>query len=456
MMRKVFILIIQALIISSCLLAIIGCGGATERGGQEVDVTEYRYDNLPEPNEASGAMAEFQALSRFGKLDLTYYFINGTDQLPGAEENELVREAFATWAAQSPLTFTETNDRASADIEISWETGNHGDGDPFDGPGRVLAHATFPNPFANRQVILHFDEDERWVNSNSQNVDLLTVAIHEIGHTLGLGHSDDPNAIMFASYSGPSRTLGTDDIAGIQALYGIRDEAAPPAMPDAPTADETPAPSPQQDSDGDGLSDVEETLMTGTDPANPDSDGDGLSDGFEVQNRLNPLNPDTDQDGVNDGQEVQQGSDPFMPEQDGMMDSLSQEDVQQIRAGLRNAINTQVVAFRRGDPSLVSNTLGGQLFTLVQDQINDLNNRGLVQILQLNSIQATDVRLLNSNQVELDLCPIWGSAFFRRSDGALVQDNGSVLQPQTVLMERTGNGFIPTTVQFHDAPAFCQ
>lgn len=455
-MRKVFFLLIQALIINSFLIATIGCGSLTERGAQEVDITEYRYDNLPEPNEASGAMAEFQALSRFNKLDITYYFINGTDQLPDAEEHELVREAFAIWAAVSPLTFTETSDRASADIEISWERGNHGDGDPFDGPGRVLAHATFPNPFANRQVILHFDDDERWVNSNSQNVDLLTVAIHEIGHNLGLGHSEDPNAIMFASYRGPSRTLGTDDIAGIQALYGIREEAAPPAMPEQPPVDETPAPSPQQDSDGDGLSDIEETLMTGTDPANPDSDGDGLSDGFEVQNRLNPLNPDTDGDGVNDGQEVQQGSDPFMPDQDGMMDSLSQQDVQQIRAGLRNAINTQVQAFRRGDPSLVSNTLGGQLFTQIQNQITDLNNRDLVQILELNSIRATDARVLNNNQVELDLCPTWQSTFFRRSDGALVQDNGLVLSPQTVLMERTGNGFIPTSVQFHDAPAFCQ
>ncbi len=455
-MRKVFTLTIQALIISSFFLATIGCSGLTERGGGEPDITEYRYDNLPEPNEESGAAAEFQALSRFGQLDLTYFFINGTDQLPGDEEHELVREAFAIWAAETPLTFTETNDRVSADIEISWESGNHGDGDPFDGPGRVLAHATFPNPFVNRQVILHFDDDERWVNSNSQNVDLLTVAIHEIGHNLGLGHSDDPNAIMFASYSGPRRTLGSDDIAGIQALYGISEEAAPPAIPEQPPVGETPAPSPQQDSDEDGLSDVEETFMTGTDPNNPDSDGDGLGDGFEVQNRLSPLNPDTDGDGVNDGQEVQQGSDPFMPDQDAMMDSLSEQDILQIRAGLRNAINTQVAAFRRGDPTLVSNTLGGQLFTLVQDQINDLNNRDLAQILELDSLQLAGARVLNSNQVELDLCPTWRSAFFRRSDGTLVQDNGSVLQPQTVLMERVGNGFIPTSTAFQDAPAFCQ
>lgn len=461
-MRKVFLFIIQVLIINGVLITTIACNSLTERGGNgangadELDLTGYRYDNLPDPNEASGAMAEFRALSRFDKLDLSYYFINGTEKLPGDEEHELVREAFAIWAAETPLTFTETNNRAASDIEIAWARRDHGDGDPFDGPGQVLAHATFPNPFTSRRVILHFDDDERWVNSSRQNVDLLTVAIHEIGHTLGLGHSDDPNAIMFASYRGPRRTLGEDDIDGIQRLYGIAEEVPP--MPDAPPPDNTPPPSPQQDSDGDGISDVEEAFMTGTDPNNPDSDGDGLSDGFEVQNRLNPLNPDTDQDGASDGQEVQQGTDPFMPDQDEIMSSLSPETVQEIRVGLRNAINRQILAFRRGDASLTVNALGGQLLNLVQAQINDLNSKGLVQIMEFDFLDSyvADARVINNNQVELDMCPIWGSAIFRRSDGALVQNNGSVLQPQTVLMERIGDGLIPTTVQFHDAPAFCQ
>jgi hypothetical protein len=44
------------------------------------------------------------------------------------------------------------------------------------------------------------------------------------------------------------------------------------------------------DSDGDGLSDDEETAH-GTDPSNPDTDGDGLSDGREVANGFDPLTP---------------------------------------------------------------------------------------------------------------------------------------------------------------------
>jgi len=58
------------------------------------------------------------------------------------------------------------------------------------------------------------------------------------------------------------------------------------------------------DSDGDGLTDVEE-LALGTDPHNPDTDNDGLTDGEEVKTyKTDPLNPDTDYDGLKDGAEV--------------------------------------------------------------------------------------------------------------------------------------------------------
>jgi hypothetical protein len=65
------------------------------------------------------------------------------------------------------------------------------------------------------------------------------------------------------------------------------------------------------DTDGDGLSDLQED-KAGTDPADPDSDDDGLSDGDEVNiHKSDPLNPDTDGGGVNDGAEVSAGTDPL-------------------------------------------------------------------------------------------------------------------------------------------------
>ena len=59
------------------------------------------------------------------------------------------------------------------------------------------------------------------------------------------------------------------------------------------------------DSDGDGLSDKDETEVYHTDPYKPDTDGDGLRDGEEVlKYHTDPLNKDTDYDGLSDGEEV--------------------------------------------------------------------------------------------------------------------------------------------------------
>jgi hypothetical protein len=51
-------------------------------------------------------------------------------------------------------------------------------------------------------------------------VDTQSIATHEEGHFLGLGHPPVTSAIMYASYSGGiKRTLGTDDTNGVCFLY---------------------------------------------------------------------------------------------------------------------------------------------------------------------------------------------------------------------------------------------
>src|SRR4026207_1466550 len=201
----------------------------------------YRYDDLPAPVNEESAISEFRAIAKWDKLDIAYFFINGTSKLPGDSERDVVRQAFDLWAQQTSLTFTEVSSEAEADLAVGWASGDHGDGDPFDGPGDVLAHASFPNPYDDRQVFLHIDNDERWVNSDTQDVDMLTVAAHEIGHTLGLAHSGVRNALMYPSYSGPHRFLAEDDIAGVQELYGVASD--PPPAPEAPSQGATPPPS---------------------------------------------------------------------------------------------------------------------------------------------------------------------------------------------------------------------
>lgn len=64
------------------------------------------------------------------------------------------------------------------------------------------------------------------------------------------------------------------------------------------------------DSDGDGLTDDEETVL-GTNPNNSDSDNDGLFDKEEVEiYHTDPLKVDTDGDGFSDGAEVRNGYNP--------------------------------------------------------------------------------------------------------------------------------------------------
>ncbi len=61
--------------------------------------------------------------------------------------------------------------------------------------------------------------------ANPGEMDIAKIAIHELGHCLGLNHSADPTAIMFASTLDGSpaseRVLAPDDIAGLQAIYGV-------------------------------------------------------------------------------------------------------------------------------------------------------------------------------------------------------------------------------------------
>lgn len=100
----------------------------------------------------------------------------------------------------------------------------------------------------------------------------------------------------------------------------------PTATP-KPTMTPTPRPSPTptvptsaRDTDGDGLSDVQEAKL-GTDPKSKDTDQDGIADGQEVAMGLNPLNLDTDGDTLYDGGELVYGTNPKKPDTDG--DGLS-------------------------------------------------------------------------------------------------------------------------------------
>ena len=155
---------------------------------------------------------------------LTYAFNNGTNDTAGQEEFQAVRHAFRTWATIVPITFTEVGVNANPDIVIDWRNANDPD---LSMVGGTLAHADFPQGCGvvtnNFPKPIHFDDSEHmWsIGPVSGAFDIETVALHEIGHILGLGHTNVTGAVMFPSVSDnfTLRTLQPDDIAGVRSLY---------------------------------------------------------------------------------------------------------------------------------------------------------------------------------------------------------------------------------------------
>jgi hypothetical protein len=183
-------------------------------------------DGRPTSRSEAGRLASYVAVgAKWGKTALTFRFLNATPDLAQDRQRAIIGEAFTRWEGVSALTFTESQG-GQPDLSIAFHRGSHGDGSPFDdaggADGNTLAHAFFPPPLGGTWAgSLHFDEFETWKDQpGGSGIRLYSVALHEIGHLLGLEHSQDQNAIMYAYYGEDRNDLRVDDIAGIQSLYG--------------------------------------------------------------------------------------------------------------------------------------------------------------------------------------------------------------------------------------------
>lgn len=159
--------------------------------------------------------------TKWNTTTLTYRIGNCPVNLDCEAAKQAVREAVEAWDDASGLTLNEVTE--GGDILISWF--NPGDaGYPFDGKGGTIARAAYPGGGNPLDGDVQLDGAENWavgttVQRFPAQVHLKTAVMHEVGHALGLEHSTKPSALMWTTYSG-IRSLTTDDIEGIQSLYG--------------------------------------------------------------------------------------------------------------------------------------------------------------------------------------------------------------------------------------------
>ncbi|HTA71893.1 MAG TPA: matrixin family metalloprotease [Bryobacteraceae bacterium] len=166
-----------------------------------------------------------------GGADLKYTWVQLTDKLPADSVHSEIVRAFSEWAKYAKLTFTPTSDaNGNQTIAVLFASGDHGDGYPFVPQGGILAHTFYPFPINPEPIAgnMHFNTDESW--KIGANLDLFSIALHEAGHALGLGHSDQPGAVMYPYYH-QATGLAQDDINAILQLYARQDTQPDPSTP---------------------------------------------------------------------------------------------------------------------------------------------------------------------------------------------------------------------------------
>lgn len=139
-------------------------------------------------------------------------------------------KAAQVWAQQTNINFRVATDNGAALDSGLYQQGSADFGDiRFTGYNPSVTswygRADYPQPINNTSW-----SGEEFYNTTVvwripgyapvSGTDVFTVAAHEIGHSLGLGHTTvSSSAIMWQYYTGTKSVLHSDDIAGIRAIY---------------------------------------------------------------------------------------------------------------------------------------------------------------------------------------------------------------------------------------------